>query len=84
MIALYSPPPTKLRREYSVRSSIATVDYLGIVILLLGAICIVTSLTWGGNQYSWNDAHVVALLVVGVVSLVVFGCYGRSSRMPLY
>lgn len=63
---LYNPPPTRLAREHSTTSQIKSVDYVGIALLLIAAVGIITSLTWGGNAYPWNSARVIAFLVIGV------------------
>lgn len=84
---MYRPPPTKLRREMSTMAEIMSVDAVGAGLLLCGIICIVTSLTWGGNAYAWNSSHVIATLVVGIVILICFVCYGTfepaDTRHPL-
>jgi hypothetical protein len=77
VLLFYRPPPTLLRRENAVMSEIRTVDYFGISLLLAGAIGVVLYLTWGGNAYAWNDAHVLATLVLGVAFLVGFCLYGK-------
>lgn len=76
ILILYKPPPTFLRRENSIMEEVRSVDYTGILLLLLGAVGIVTALTWGGNAYDWNDAHVIAMLVVGIALLIGFCLYG--------
>ncbi|KAF5009461.1 hypothetical protein FDECE_4315, partial [Fusarium decemcellulare] len=80
MVALYHPPPTRLRRENSVKDSIKSVDLAGIALFLCGVIPIVVSLTWGGHAYPWDSPRVVSLLVVGIVFVVGFGVYEAYGR----
>lgn len=76
ILVLYWPPPTTLRRGNTTRSQIRSIDYLGILLFLLGVVGLVTALTWGGNAYPWDNSRVIALLVLGVAFLVGFCVYG--------
>lgn len=40
--------------------------------LLPGLVTLLLALQWGGSRYSWSNARVVALIVIGVVLLCVF------------
>lgn len=31
---------------------------------------------WGGKQYTWSSAQVIATLVIGIVTLICFVLYG--------
>lgn len=59
-------------------SEFKSVDYIGTLLLLLGVVGLVTSLTWGGNAYAWDSSRVLAMLVLGVAFLVLFCLYGKS------
>ncbi|KAJ5907415.1 hypothetical protein N7495_000097 [Penicillium taxi] len=48
------------------------IDYLGCTAMLLSAVLILLPISWGGTQYAWNSAAVIAPLVIGIVSLGVF------------
>ena len=39
---------------------------------------ILLALTWGGGNYAWNSAAVVASLVLGFLLIIAFGLYGQS------
>ena len=41
----------------------------------------ILGLSWGGNLYHWSDAHVVAMIVVGVCCLIALFLY--ESFVPL-
>ena len=77
ILALYNPPPPRLRREHTTREIVKSIDVVGIFLLLAGVVTIVVALTWGGHTYPWSDSRVVAPLVVGAASLIAFGLYGR-------
>jgi EmrB/QacA subfamily drug resistance transporter len=48
------------------------IDYLGAALLTVSITSLVLLTTWGGTQYAWGSAQIIALLVVGVVTLVAF------------
>ncbi|GAM88183.1 hypothetical protein ANO11243_062140 [Dothideomycetidae sp. 11243] len=72
---VYNPPPPKLRRELSAISAAASVDFIGLALLLIGVILLVVGLTWGGSVYAWKSPHVITTIVVGGFGLVAFGLY---------
>ncbi|KPM41468.1 hypothetical protein AK830_g5098 [Neonectria ditissima] len=80
IVALYRPPPPRLRRDYSTKTVLKSVDVVGIFLLVCGIVMIVTSLTWGGHAYPWNDSKVVSLLTLGAAFLVGFGIYETYGR----
>lgn len=47
-------------------------DPIGNVVLFPSVVCLILALQWGGAQYTWGDARVVALLVVSGVLLLAF------------
>ncbi|KFA51567.1 hypothetical protein S40293_03952 [Stachybotrys chartarum IBT 40293] len=47
-------------------------DPIGNGVLFPGVVCLILALQWGGAQYPWRDARVVALLVVSGVLLLAF------------
>ncbi|KAJ7929142.1 iron permease [Mycena leptocephala] len=61
--------------EGSVRSKLAQVDWVGNVLVIIGAGLTTIGLTWGGIRYSWSSAEVLAPLILGIFILVVFVIY---------
>jgi MFS family permease len=62
-------------------------DIIGTV-LSLGAICaMLLALQWGGNERSWNDATVIALICISPVVFCLFLAWeyrvGDKAMMPL-
>lgn len=47
-------------------------DPLGTICFVPSMICLVLALQWGGTTYSWNDARVIACLVVFVIFMLAF------------
>ncbi|GAQ07683.1 hypothetical protein ALT_5004 [Aspergillus lentulus] len=51
---------------------LAAVDFVGAALALGGTAVLLLGLNWGGGEYAWDSAHVVATLVVGVAVCVAF------------
>ena len=63
---------------------IAAIDFFGAFLALAGSALLVLALTWAGGEHSWNSAHVVASLVIGVVVLVCFVLWQwKGTLVPL-
>lgn len=72
--------PPKSNREYpkmKIMDLIWACDPIGSVLFIGGATLVLTGLNWASGSYPWKDAHVVAPLTIGLVSLAAFGVYGE-------
>ncbi|RKP08315.1 drug resistance transporter, EmrB/QacA subfamily, partial [Thamnocephalis sphaerospora] len=58
--------------EGSLIEKLKQVDYLGVLLLLGGVVCVLLSTNWGGNEYAWSDPLVISLYVVGGVLIIAF------------
>jgi EmrB/QacA subfamily drug resistance transporter len=67
------------RRDVRPRS----IDWFGAFLLALGTTSLLLGLVWGGRQYAWNSAYVVAALVAAAVLLTVFGVWERRVEEPI-
>ncbi|MFJ6772894.1 MDR family MFS transporter, partial [Kitasatospora sp. NPDC091257] len=57
----------------SVRSATRpVVDYLGIVLVAVGAGALILATSWGGNQYAWSSGVIIGLFVGGALALGLF------------
>jgi len=56
---------------------IKTIDYVGIVLFSAGLGLFLIGISWGGALYPWKSAQVIATIVVGGATLVVFGFWGK-------
>ncbi len=52
-------------------------DPIGSFLFIVSATLMLLALDWAGGVYTWQDAHVVAPLTVGLVALVAFAVYGE-------
>ncbi|CAK7229517.1 hypothetical protein SCUCBS95973_007250 [Sporothrix curviconia] len=77
LAVFYHPPP----RANSVglhswrREVLPRIDFVGGLLSIGGIVLLVAGLLWGGYQYKWSSAHVVAPLVIGAVLLVAFAVW---------
>ncbi|KAJ6476741.1 iron permease [Mycena vitilis] len=58
-------------------TKLATVDWLGNLLVITGTILTNISLTWAGVRYKWTDAHVLAPLITGLALMVGFVVYEK-------
>lgn len=50
---------------------IKQLDPLGNLVFLPGVVCLILALQWGGAQYAWKNARIIALLILcGILCLV--------------
>lgn len=67
---LYWPPPMPQQNTLSTNQKFARLDWIGYVLLASSLTFICMGLSWAESPYPWNDAHVVATIVVGGVLLI--------------
>ena len=56
-------------------------DYGGLILYSAGLILVLIGFTWAEGTYPWKSAHVIASLVVGVLTIIAFVLY--EAYMPL-
>ncbi|KAG0646930.1 Core trichothecene cluster (CTC) 12 [Hyphodiscus hymeniophilus] len=81
LLVFYHPPKksSELPR-LSLKSIIWACDPIGTVLFIASATLMLLALDWAGGVYPWHDAHVVAPLTVGLVSLIAFCLYEWKGR----
>jgi EmrB/QacA subfamily drug resistance transporter len=60
-----------------------SVDYPGVVLLVLSVVPLMLALSWGGVEYPWGSAPIIGMFVFAVVALTVFLIVERRSREPI-
>ena len=56
----------------------------GNFLIISSSSAVVIGLTWGGVQYTWTSAKVLAPLVVGLVGMVLFVLYeAKVAKNPI-
>jgi MFS family permease len=83
-ILLYHPPRRSDYPQLSFRQCFWAIDPVGSGLFMAGTTLALLALDWV-NTYSWSDAHVVAPLCIGLISLLAFGAYGKCpGQGPRY
>ncbi|KAJ6096719.1 hypothetical protein N7486_007465 [Penicillium sp. IBT 16267x] len=75
----YRPPKRHTRFDHlSFWKKLGRLDLPGFFLLTAGLTLLLTGLNLGGGLYSWASAPVLATLIIGILTLVVFGIYERK------
>jgi hypothetical protein len=80
----YFPPPRHNSRGLSRKELFLRIDFLGGFLSICGMLMFNAGLMWGGEQYEWTSAHVLAPLLLGVACFIAFGVwelYGAANPM---
>jgi MFS family permease len=68
----YFPPPRVNSTGMSRKQILQQIDYVGGILSIAGMILFMAGMQWGGYQYDWSSAHVLAPLILGAVFLIAF------------
>ena len=60
-----------------------TIDWAGGVFIAIATTATVLTVTWGGNEYAWNSAMIIGLIITAVVATIVFVFIERRAVDPL-
>lgn len=75
-VLLYHPPRRSDYPRLSLSQYIWAIDPIGSVLFISGTTLTLLALDWV-SSYTWANAHVIAPLCIGVVSLLAFSLYGK-------
>lgn len=53
-------------------AGLLSMDWLGVLLFILGIGLIILALQWGGTQYAWNSAATIAPFIVGGALVIAF------------
>ncbi|KAF2116542.1 fungal trichothecene efflux pump [Lophiotrema nucula] len=83
-VIFYHPPP-RVNSEGLTRGEILRqIDYVGGFLSIGGMLLFMMGMQWGGYQYKWSTAHVLAPLILGlalIVAFIVWELYGTKYPM---
>jgi EmrB/QacA subfamily drug resistance transporter len=65
------------------RTGRAAIDYVGIVLVGLGASGLTLATSWGGGEYAWTSPVIIGLFVGSVTALAVFVWVESRVREPI-
>ncbi|KIW03066.1 uncharacterized protein PV09_05715 [Verruconis gallopava] len=89
-VFFYFPPNFHMKHgNAKIFDYIRKFDYVGTILYTGGLLILLMGLNWGGQLYAWNSSHVVATIVVGAVSLIVFVLWETFMKLeeplvPMY
>lgn len=82
-LLLYHPPKKSTHLRLSVWKCFWAVDFVGSSLFILGTTLTLLALDRLA-LYDWSDSHVMSPFCIGLVSLLIFGAYGKcGGRCPL-
>ncbi|KAF9428198.1 hypothetical protein BGZ94_003130 [Podila epigama] len=79
----------KRRKDVTLSQNLKTLDYSGIVLLVISIVMVLLGLNWGADaKYPWDSAVIIVLLVVGAVLGVALlwneAKYAKRPIIPLW
>ncbi|KAL4765272.1 major facilitator superfamily domain-containing protein [Aspergillus foveolatus] len=81
----YNPPPRTNTAGLSKIEKVKRIDFIGGLIMTAGLVFLLISLNWGGQQYPWNEAKVIAFLTLGIALLILFFVYEKFfATYPMF
>ncbi|KAL6239566.1 hypothetical protein BDW75DRAFT_250411 [Aspergillus navahoensis] len=84
--AIFYFPPPRVNSEGLTRAEIVgRIDFVGGFLSIVGLILFMAGMQWGGYQYDWGSAHVLAPLILGVALLVTFAFWEiYGAKYPIF
>ncbi|KAF7861421.1 hypothetical protein EAF04_007986 [Stromatinia cepivora] len=84
-LVFYFPPPRVNSLGLSNREIIQQIDFVGGFLSIAGMILFMAGMQWGGYQYEWTSAHVLAPLLLGAALLAAFCCWEvYGAKYPMF
>ncbi|GES63147.1 MFS drug efflux pump [Aspergillus terreus] len=84
-ILFYFPPPRVNSQGLTRWEIVSRVDYVGGFLSIVGLILLMAGMQWGGYQYPWSSAHVLAPLILGVAFLIAFAFWEiYGTKYPIF
>jgi EmrB/QacA subfamily drug resistance transporter len=60
-----------------------SVDYPGVVLLVLAVVPLMLALSWGGVEYPWGSPQIIGMFIFAIIALAVFLRIEQRSREPI-
>lgn len=74
----------KLRAtQQSFKEKFARIDWIGILLFILGLTLLTLAVTWGGTLYPWDSWQTLVPMLTGIAVLVAFGFYEVRPSDPI-
>ncbi|KAJ5509180.1 hypothetical protein N7527_011323 [Penicillium freii] len=82
LAVLFFMPLRKVTGDWKVK--LKAIDFFGALLALGGTSVLLLGLTWGGGEYAWDSAHVIATLVAGfTISVAFIAWQWKGASTPL-
>ncbi|MGD0780126.1 MAG: MDR family MFS transporter [Dehalococcoidales bacterium] len=59
------------------------IDYVGVVLLILGIVSLMLALSWGGVEYPWGSMEIIGMFVFAAAALVIFLWVETRVKEPI-
>jgi MFS family permease len=84
-LVFYFPPPRAVSVGLSRREIARRIDYVGGILSIGGLLLFMAAIQWGGYQYGWGTAHVLAPLIIGIFLFLAFIIYEwKFAKFPMF
>lgn len=81
----YFPPPRVNSAGLSRSDIVKQIDFVGGFLSIGGMVLFMAGMQWGGYQYAWTSAHVLAPLILGACMLIAFGIWeAYFAKFPMF
>jgi len=72
LVLFFYEDPARQFQTRAKREVLREIDYIGGFLSTAGILCFMMGMQWGGTQYQWYQAQVIAPFVIGVVLIAAF------------
>lgn len=81
-VLFYHPPTFRMKHKSTSRMTILRkFDYVGLILFTGGFLIFLMGLSWGGSVHPWNSAPVIATIVIGGATLIVFVLWEAFAKL---
>ncbi|KAK0912616.1 hypothetical protein LTR02_002767 [Friedmanniomyces endolithicus] len=86
LTAFFYFPPPRINSQGLTRSEVLRqIDWVGGALSIPGMLLFMMGMQWGGYEYPWSSAHVLAPLILGVVLLIAFFVWeAKFATHPMF
>lgn len=81
----YFPPPRVNSQGLTKKEILGQIDYVGGFLSISGMLLFMAGLQWGGYQYPWKSAHVLAPLLLDAFLIIAFVVWEmKGAKHPMF
>lgn len=88
LVIFYHPPDFHMKHRSDGKTKLqllAELDYVGIFLFTAGGVLFLVGINFGGRQFAWASAEVIAPIICGILSYVLLGFWEvyANPKYPL-